>query len=302
MSPVMGSLSVPVVMFTSLLAGGLCVGMVAWAAPAEVPPASYSAAQYVDSTGCVFYRAAAGADWQPRQTRDGRPLCGYAPTQVDAVVAPDAGAAVDRPAVAPGLPARSLADRLATLANRPLTIMQARTIPGALTACPGAPVTVQRYVLSDGRTVMRCGPQIDDPAGFINGAGVRGLQVAGSNVHDLPLPATAAMLAALRADLRATGAADAPRPATGTRRNKSPSARAGAETGRYVQVGAFASAANADKVKARLRALGVPVSTGAARIGGKEVQVVYAGPLSGTDAEATLRRIRANGFRDAILR
>ena len=54
-------------------------------APAEWPPASYAATQYVDSKGCAFIRARAGGTvtWVPRLTRSHRPLCGFAPSLAD---------------------------------------------------------------------------------------------------------------------------------------------------------------------------------------------------------------------------
>lgn len=46
--------------------------------PAEMPPPDFTAAQYIDSAGCVFIRTERG--WRARVARDQTPICGYPPT------------------------------------------------------------------------------------------------------------------------------------------------------------------------------------------------------------------------------
>lgn len=47
--------------------------------PAELPPADFAGAQYIDSKGCVFMRE--GRDWVARQGLDGAQICGFPPSR-----------------------------------------------------------------------------------------------------------------------------------------------------------------------------------------------------------------------------
>ena len=61
------------------------------------------------------------------------------------------------------------------------TIVAGMAVPPASTACPPGTDVAQRYTLSDGRSVVRCGGAAPDPVAFINAAEVTGLVVATSS-------------------------------------------------------------------------------------------------------------------------
>lgn len=72
---------------------------------------------------------------------------------------------------------------------------------------------------------------------------------------------------------------------------------------RYVQVGAFGVAANADNSIARLTSLGVPVSSQVLNRGGKSIKMVLAGPFASSQQTlAALGSIRSAGYADAFAR
>jgi hypothetical protein len=293
--------------------------------PAEVPPAGYAASQYVDSKGCVFVRAgyAGQVTWVPRVTRDRKVICGQVPTlagQAQPKAAQASAAEALAPVAQPARPAGAALPRpsaaqpapVAPAAAGDLTLVSVTTVPAGGTGCAGKTTTAERFTLSDGRTILRCGAPVADPVAYLNGAGL-GVTVSGA----APVRQAQAPAARLpegyepawqddRLNPRRGESANAAGPVAGpvVRPAAAEPAPAAAGTGGdFVQVGAFSVAANAGAAADRLRALGLPVSEQATRIGGKAATIVLAGPFApGAEARAALARLRASGFADAFLR
>ena len=72
---------------------------------------------------------------------------------------------------------------------------------------------------------------------------------------------------------------------------------------RYVQVGTFGVASNAQKTAQRIQRMGLPVRIGKFNRGGKELRIVLAGPFkSASHTGGALTALRNAGYRDAFAR
>lgn len=244
-------------------------------APKELPPAGFSGMQYVDSRGCVFFRAGIGGrvNWVARISASRKPICGLPPTRwgvAPSSVAADTAARADRVPPKAGSAVPSAATRI--VVRQP--DMQ------ALMPEPVVPTGYKKAWKDDRLNPWR-------------GVGTAAGQAAQDEVWTRDVPQR--LIRPKKSTLGARGTVVT---------SSSNAPRVPATSGPfYVQVGRYGVASNAANAGARLSRMGFRVASSLRQVDGAPIRIVMAGPFVSRDqARSALSAARRDGFDDAFIR
>ncbi|MEY8096961.1 SPOR domain-containing protein [Falsihalocynthiibacter sp. S25ZX9] len=272
--------------------------------PAEIPPASYTAAQYVDSNGCVFIRAGVGRSitWVPRVTQSRKLVCGYKPSLQGRAIQDTvqvSNAPSKSSSAKPGKPLATTA-LIAAPAVRSVQVTQAP----AASPVPRLPAGY-KPVWDDGR--------LNPKRGIGTARGEAEMLKVWTDTVPMKLVAENGQDVELKqAHLRYKAANGTGRTATGTKTvpksirvaKATPSRTVAVKSGgRLIQVGAFGVESNAQATIRKFQKMGLPVAVQNTKRNGKSLQVLYLGPFaSNSDIKVGLNAAHSAGFKDAFVK